>query len=273
MPEPVFGLRTGPRRDAAVLFAEVRKGLLSQLAHPLGHVIALVVGMSMYLGLQFVMGQGELRRDLLPATLIAIAAYWLTQYSALVMVSDLVEEKRGGTFAQSQLSTAAPWVLMLGRLVTAAVFGLVVAVAAAAVPAVVAGVAIPWRWEVLLPGLGLLIDILAFGFLLAAVAVRTAAVAALQSLLTGLIVLLNGSFMPLELYPHWLAVIARLLPTTTGIEAVGDVLFDGASLPGLWTSGSLPLVFGHALALTVLGGLVFRRNHRRARRDGRLGQY
>lgn len=273
MPEPVSGPLTGPRRDLAVLSAEVRKGLLSQLAHPLGHVIALVVGMSMYLGLQFVTGQGELRRDLLPATLIAIGAYWLTQYSALVMVSDLVEEKRGGTFAQSQLSTASPWVLMLGRLVTAAVFGLVVAVAAATVPAVVTGVEIPWRWEVLVPGLGLLADILAFGFLLAAVAVRTASVAALQSLLTGLIVLLNGSFLPLELYPDWLAAVARLLPTTAGIEAVGVVLFDGESLSGLWSSGRLPLVLGHAVALAALGGFVFRRNHRRARRDGRLGQY
>lgn len=78
MSEPVPVARTGLARDVSVLFAEVRKGLQSQLAHPLGHVISLLVGMSMYLGLQYVLGQGELRRELLPATLIAIGGYWFT---------------------------------------------------------------------------------------------------------------------------------------------------------------------------------------------------
>ncbi|ADD42290.1 ABC transporter permease [Stackebrandtia nassauensis] len=257
----------------SILAAEVRKGLTSQLAHPLGHVISLVVGMTMYLGLQFVLGQGQLRADLLPQTLIAIGGYWFLQYSALVMVSDLVEEKNAGTFAQSQMSTAPPWLLMVGRLVTASVFGLVVAVAASAVPAAIAGIAIPWRWAALVPYALLLIGILAFTYILAAVAIRTPMVGVLQSLFTALILLLNGAFLPLSLYPEWLAAVARLLPTTMGIEAVNEVLFDGATLARLWTSGSLPLLVVHTAVLVGIGAVLFSRNHRRAVRDGSLGQY
>ncbi|GIG67004.1 ABC transporter permease [Phytomonospora endophytica] len=260
-------------RTLAVMGAEVHKGLRSQLAHPLGHVISLAVGMSMYLGLQFVMGQGRLREDLLPPTLIAIGAYWFLQYSAMVMVADLVEEKRGGTFAQSQMSVAPPWALMLARLATASLFGLVVAVAASAVPAAVAGIRIPWNAGAVIPLALLLLDILAFIYLLAAIAVRSPMVGALQSLFTALILLLNGAFLPLSLYPGWLAGIARLLPTTLGIEAVGKALFDGLTLAELWTSGALPWLTAHTAVLAVGAALLFRRNHRVAVRDGHLGQY
>ncbi|MFD0853392.1 ABC transporter permease, partial [Actinomadura adrarensis] len=127
-----------PPRPLAVVGAEVAKGLRVQLAHPLGHVITLVISMVMYLGLQFVMGRGELRQDLLPQTLVAIGGYWFLQYAGLVMVSDLIEEKRTGTFAQAQMSPVPPWLPMLGRLVTASLFGLMVAAVASLVPALVA---------------------------------------------------------------------------------------------------------------------------------------
>ncbi|MEV4189133.1 hypothetical protein AB0J28_47650 [Streptosporangium canum] len=39
-----------------VLGAEIGKGLRVQLAHPLGHVITLLISTMMYLGLQFVLG-------------------------------------------------------------------------------------------------------------------------------------------------------------------------------------------------------------------------
>ncbi|MEV0649566.1 ABC transporter permease [Phytomonospora sp. NPDC050363] len=260
-------------RPLGVLAAEVRKGLLTQLAHPLGHVVGLVVGMGMYLGLQFVMGQGALRADLLPPTLVGICAYWFLQYSAMVMVADLVEEKRGGTFAQSQMSPAPAWLLMSGRLLTAAMFGLVIAIAAAAVPATIAGITVEWRSSVIVPAVLLVLDSLAFTFVLAAVALRTPMVGALQSLLTALILLLNGAFLPLALYPDWLAAVARLLPTTLGIEAVGQALFGGLSLAELWSTGALPWLAAHTAVLAVGGGLLFAHNHRRAVRDGRLGQY
>lgn len=59
-----------------ILRAEIGKGLRVQLAHPAGHVITLLISTMMYLGLQFVLGQGELRQDLLPQTLVAIGGYW-----------------------------------------------------------------------------------------------------------------------------------------------------------------------------------------------------
>ncbi|MFF0869748.1 ABC transporter permease [Nonomuraea sp. NPDC003560] len=247
-----------------VLRAEIGKGLRVQLAHPAGHVVTLLISTMMYLGLQFVLGQGELRQDLLPPTLVAIGGYWFLQYAGLVMVADLVEEIRAGTFAQSQMSPAPPWLPMFGRLLTASVFGLAVAAVAALVPMLLAQIAVPLRWAALLPAALLGVDALAFTFLLAALALVSPAVGALQSLFTSLVLLLNGSFLPLHLYPDWLAAAARLLPTTLGVEALNRTLFEGGTLAGLWTGGTLPWLLAHTLVLAAVAGLLFVRNHRRA---------
>jgi ABC-2 type transport system permease protein len=264
-----------PRRPGvpAVIGAEVGKGLRVQLAHPAGHVISLLLGMTMFLGVQFVMGQGELREDLFPPMLVAVGGFWFLNSAGLVMVSDLIEEKRTGTFAQSQMSPAPPWAAMLGRLITAALFGLVVAAAASLVPALVGDVTVPLRWAALVPYALLLLNVLAFTFLLATIALVSPMIGALQSLLTSLVLLLNGAFLPLALYPDWLALVARFLPTTLTIEATNDVLFRGRSLGDLWAAGTLPWASAYTLALVVLSGALFVRNHRRAVRDGRLGQY
>ncbi|MGN9846315.1 ABC transporter permease [Nonomuraea sp. H19] len=247
-----------------VLGAEIGKGLRIQLAHPTGHIITLLISTMMYLGLQFVMGQGQLRADLLPQTLIAIGGYWFLQYAALVMVADLIEEKRAGTFAQAQMTPAPAWLPMLGRLITASVFGLAVAAVAALVPMLVAGITIPLRWAAVLPALLVGANALAFTFLLAALALRSPMIGALQSLFTSLVLLLNGSFLPLSFYPDWLAVLARLLPTTLGVEAITQTLFEDRTLAAIWTGGTLPWLIAHTLALTVVSGLLFVRNHRRA---------
>ncbi|MBC6462191.1 ABC transporter permease [Actinomadura sp. HBU206391] len=247
-----------------VLGAEIGKGLRVQLSHPVGHIITLLMSTTMYLGLQFVLGQGQLRDDLLPQTLVAIGGYWFLQYAALVMVADLIEEKRAGTFAQTQMTPAPPWLPMLGRLITASVFGLTVAAVAALVPMLVAGITIPLRWAALLPALLLGVNVLAFTFLLAALALASPMIGALQALFTALVLLLNGSFLPLAFYPDWLAVLARLLPTTLGVEAITRTLFEGRTLGEIWTGGTLPLLIIHTLALTVVSGVLFVRNHRRA---------
>ncbi|MET8991142.1 ABC transporter permease [Nonomuraea wenchangensis] len=247
-----------------VLGAEIGKGLRVQLAHPIGHVITLLISTTMYLGLQFVLGQGELRHDLLPQTLVAIGGYWFLQYAALVMVADLIEEKRAGTFAQSQMTPAPPWLPMLGRLITASIFGLTVAAVAALVPMLVAQIAIPLRWAALLPAVLLGVNVLAFTFLLAALALVSPMIGALQSLFTALVLLLNGSFLPLAFYPDWLATVARVLPTTLGTEALTQTLFQGRTLAEVWNGGTLPWLLVHTIALTAAGGLLFIRNHRRA---------
>ena len=265
--------RLTPRTGISVLRAEVGKGLTIQLAHPIAHVVTLIFTTTVYLGMQYVIGQGTIRHDLLPPTLVGVSGYLLLQFASVVMVADLVEEKRGGTFAQTQLTPAPPWLIMIGRLITASVMGVVVAVVATLVPMLVTGTTIPLRWAALVPYTLVIVNVLAFTFVLAAFALSSPMIGVLQSLLTSMVILLNGAVMPLSLFPAWLAVVARLLPTTMGVEATSKVLFKDESLGGIWSDGTLPWLIAYTAALALLGWYVFVRNHRRALRDGRLGQY
>jgi ABC-2 type transport system permease protein len=267
------GWRLTPRTAISVLRAEVGKGLTTQLAHPIAHIVTLIFTATVYLGLQYVIGQGTIQHDLLPQTLVGISGYWLLQFASMVMVADLVEEKRGGTFAQTQLTPAPLWLIMTGRLITASVMGVVVAVVATLVPMLVTGTTIPLKWAALVPYSMVLINVLAFTFMLAAFALSSPMIGVLQSLLTSMVILLNGAVMPLSLFPTWLAVVARLLPTTMGVEATAKVLFKHESLGDIWSDGTLPWLIAYTVALALLGWYVFVRNHRKALRDGRLGQY
>jgi ABC-2 type transport system permease protein len=267
------GWRLTPRTGVSVLRAEVGKGLTTQLAHPIAHIVTLVFTATVYLGLQYVIGQGTIQHDLLPQTLVGISGYWLLQFASMVMVADLVEEKRGGTFAQTQLTPAPLWLIMTGRLITASVMGVVVAVVATLVPMLVTGTTIPLKWAALVPYSMVLINVLAFTFMLAAFALSSPMIGMLQSLLTSMVILLGGAVMPLSLFPTWLAVVARLLPTTMGVEATAKVLFKDESLGDIWSDGTLPWLIAYTVALALLGWYVFVRNHRKALRDGRLGQY
>jgi ABC-2 type transport system permease protein len=262
-----------PRTGISVLRAEVVKGLTTQLAHPIAHVMTLIFTATVYLGMQYVIGQGTIQRDLLPPALVGISGYWMLQFASMVMVADLVEEKRAGTFAQARLTPAPLGLIMIGRLITASVMGVVVAVVATLVPMLVTGTTIPLKWAALVPYTLVIVNVLAFTFMLAAFALSSPMVGVLQSLLTSMVILLNGAVMPLSLFPAWLAVVARLLPTTMGVEATTKVLFEDESLGDIWSDGTLPWLIAYTVALALLGWYVFVRNHRRALRDGRLGQY
>ncbi len=263
--------RASPAVVLAVIGNEIRKGLLILRAHPASLALGITVSLFWYLGVQFIIGQGQLPRDLLPPTLVGFSAYMFLWMASLAMVGDLVEEMHTGTLAQTHLSPVSPSLLLLGRLGTASVQSILVAALATAVPLVVADIPIPARWEALVPLALTLLNGLAFTLLFAGVALTNPFIGEIHHLVTGLIAMLNGTFLPVALFPDWLEPVARLLPTTLGIEATLKVLFEQRSLGDLWADGSLPWLLVYTLALTLAGWWVYMRNQRKLMRDGTLG--
>lgn len=263
--------RATPGTVLAVLANEIRKGLLTLWAHPASIVLAVATSMFFYLGVQFIIGQGRLPGDLLPPTLVAFTAYIFLWIASLAMVADLVEEMRTGTLGQTHLSPVSPSLLVLGRLGAASVEGVLVAALAAIVPVVAVSIPIPARGEALVPFALTLANGLAFTLLFAGIALAEPFIGEIHHLVTGLIGILNGMYLPVALFPDWLEALARLLPTTLGIEVTLNVLFEQRALSDVWADGSLPRLLAYTLGLAALGWLVFVRNQRKAMRDGTLG--
>lgn len=62
--------------------------------------------------------------------------------------------------------------------------------------------------------------------------------------------------------------IARVFPTTLGIEALRKTLLEGQSLFTVWASGTLPWLVVHAVGLAALGAIIFLVNDRRIKQHG-----
>ena len=60
--------------------------------------------------------------------------------------------------------------------------------------------------------------------LLAQLGERGPSIGAILHVMQGIVLFLNGSFVQVNLFPNWLAFVARLLPTTLGVEVTRSVL-------------------------------------------------
>lgn len=92
------------------------------------------------------------------------------------------------------------------------------------------GIHFTYRLDALVPVGLTLLDIAGFGLLLGALAIRVASIGAILHVLQSIVLFLNGSFVPVSLFPGWLQLVARLLPTTLGIELSRTILLQG----GFW---------------------------------------
>ena len=260
-----------PAAIVRMLGNETYKGLLTLWAHRATLVPELVGLGGTYLFLQFIIGGGHLVRGLFAPTLLGFAAYSFAYLLTLKTVAGTLEELNTGTLEQSHLSPLPAWLLSVGRLGAALVEGLVITGLVVAALVLILGIELPERWQTLLPASLTILDIAGFALLLGGLVLAITSIGAVLHVLQGIILLLNGSFVPVNLFPAWLEVIARLLPSTLGVEATRKVLLQGQSLAAAWSDHSLLWLLLHTATMLMVGSAVYEWNIRQAIRTGRLG--
>lgn len=110
-----------------------------------------------------------------------------------------------------------------------------------------------------------------FGLLLGALAIRVSSIGAILHVLQGIVVFLNGSFVPVNLYPSWMQLLANLMPTTLGVQVMRKLLIQDVSLASTWSDHSLIWLSVQSLATLAVGAVTYQLAIRRALREGRLG--
>lgn len=250
---------------------ETLKGLLKLRANWGTLVPELAVLVVFYLMLQFLLGDGRLVPALYAPTLIGFASYGLAYIVTLRMVAGTLEEMNAGTLEQVHLSPLPSWALSLGRLAAAAIEagGLTALVSLGLI--LVLGIHFTYRPDALVPVALVFVDVAGFGVLLGALAIRVNSIGAILHVLQGIIVFLNGAFIPVSVFPGWLQVVARVAPTTLGVEVSRKVLLQGGSLQSAWSDGSLVWLLAHSAAMLVAGAAFYQLAIRRGLREGRLG--
>lgn len=261
----------GIRAVLRIVGSETVKALNGVWAHRITILFELAALSATYLAIQFFVGDGHLVRALLPPTLLGFTAYVFAYITALKMSAGVAEEMNTGTFEQCHLSPVPSWVLSAGRLGGVAAEGVCVAAVLTTALALAFGVDFPPHWSALLPAVLTLADIAGFALLIAGLTVVVKSIAAVLHVIESAIFMLNGMVVPVNLFPAWLEVIARLVPSTQGIDVTRRVLLDGQSLTQTWTDHALLWLVIHATGMLVVGWSAYQWSVRRGLRDGRLG--
>ncbi|MQA00020.1 MAG: hypothetical protein GEU80_11955 [Dehalococcoidia bacterium] len=234
--------------------------------------IELAVMAVFYLVVQWVIGGGRFVDELLPATMLGFYFYVVAYLLLVKVVTGLLEEMNTGTLEQIHLSPLPPWLLSVGLLVAVLIEGVLVATALSAVLVVALDVDFAGlTWDALVPAALTFLNVAGFAMLVGGVALTVASIGAINHVLYGIIGMLNGAYVPVFAYPEWLQVVAKLLPSTLGIDAMRRILIDDATLASIWSDGSLPWLLVHTAVMLLAGWTVYQWQVRRGLRDGRLG--
>jgi ABC-2 type transport system permease protein len=263
---------TGPGLGgiARMLGNETAKGLLILWSHRVTVIPQIATLAFTYLALQYFVGGGRLVRELLPATTLAYVTYVFGYIALLKMSAGIAEEMNTGTLGQTHLSPLPAWLLSVGRLGATLVEGAVVAAIIAVGFTLGLDIDVPLRWPALVPLAFTIADVAGFALLIGGLTLTIASIGAVIHVIQGLVMMLNGSLIPVHVYPPALEVVAKLAPSTLGIDATRQVLFGHASVAQIWSNGTLPLAVLHAAVMLLLGWIVYQRNTNRALRQGRI---
>lgn len=250
---------------------ETGKGLLVLWANRATLVPELGVLIIFYVFIQFFIGGGRLVPALYAPTLLGIASYSLAYVVTLKMVAGTLEEMNSGTLEQVHLSPLPAWALSLGRLAAAVIeaVGLTALVGGGLI--LLLGIHFDYRLDAVVPLALTILDVAGFALLLGGLALRVTSIGAVLHVMQGIVLLLNGAIVPVSLFPDWLQLVARLLPTTLGVEVSRKILLQGHALSTAWTDHSLLWLVAHSGAMLVVGGTAYQASIRRALREGRLG--
>lgn len=260
-----------PGARARMVANEAGKGLRLLWTYRATLIPSILMMSVMYLVIQYFVGGGRIAEGLVADTAPALFAYTVVYLASMRLVAGILEERNAGTLEQIHLSPLPPWQLVLGRLAAALAETVLVALVVTVAVLVAVGVGYPFAPSALVP-LGLTVAGAAgFALLIAAATFTYPGIGALVHIIQMGVMALNGTMAPPELYPRWLEIVAKLAPTTLGIEATRDILVDRDGLGDVWASGALGWLLLHTALLVVAGWAAYQWQVRRALRDGRLG--
>jgi ABC-2 type transport system permease protein len=226
-----------------------------------------------FVGLSFLVGGGEFQPAQLPATLLGYLLWFYTMKLITGMSYNLRDEMQTGTLEQMYMSPAPAGSLLLGQSVARLISTTATTIPLTLVLILLLDIEIPLRPAGLPVFAITVLGLFGFGFLIGGVSLVFKHAQAFADLVQYMMIFLNGALIPVERFPDWLAIFAKMLPATQGIVVLRQAVLEGYSLGELWVGGSLMWLTLHSLVVFLGGWFVFRRCEQIARRQGSLGQY
>lgn len=252
---------------------ETHKGLLILWDYKVSVLIQLIGIVIIVVGLMFFVGRGQITEAQVASTLLG----FIITFYALEAISNmswaLMNEAQSGTLEQMYMSPAPSQLIILGRSLASMVSATIQLVLALVVLMLLFKVRLPLTLNIVPVLLITLIGLIGFGYVVGGMTLIFKQIGPLANIIQNMLFVVNGTFVPVEFMPGWLADIATLIPSTLGIILLRRLVLEGHSLATIWTDGSLLWLTVHSALFFLLGWLIYALCERVARRQGTLGQY
>lgn len=254
-------------------FNETRKGLIMLWDYKFNLAIQLLGFLMIVIGIMFFVGQGEITQEQVQSTLLGFIITFYAMETISMMSWSLMQEAQVGTLEQMYMSPAPTQLIVLGRSIASLVSTTIQMVLVISVAMLIFGVAIPITLDSIVV-LGItMIGLLGFAYVIGGLTLIFKQVGPLANIIQNLLLIINGTFLPVQMMPDWMANLVVLFPSTLGIILMRRVSMDGATLGMLIADGSLIWLFVHSVVFLIIGTVVYTVCERQARKLGSLGQY
>ena len=261
------------RLHLVVLVNEIHKGLLHVWRYRVNFAAQLAMFAGLFVGIGFLMGRGRMDTAALPGMLVGFVVWYYAFMAILNMSTSLATEAQTGTLEQTYISPARPAWIFTGRALATVVSTTLMGGVMAGVLVLIFGLRLTVGLAAL-PVFGLtLAGVFGFGFMIGGATLAFKRVEAVGNLVQNMLLFMNGTLLPVDHFPNWMAAISNTLPTTRGISALRAIVIDRQPLSRLWDDGTLAALAIHSALYLFAGWLTFTWCERYARRHGTLGHY
>jgi ABC-2 type transport system permease protein len=261
------------RTALIVTLGEIRKELLIIWTYKVGQLTGLATLAFVFVGIGFMMGDGALDSEEMSPFFLGYLA-WMYTMSAIGDLSwGLRREMNAGTLEQMSMSPAPVGLILIGRVLTNFLISTGEVLLLGIVMSLLVGMQVPMRWEGVAVLALMLVGVFGFGFMIAGAVLVFKQIESLANLVQNALLFLNGSMLPVEAMPGWMAAVVRTLPSTQGVVVLRKVVLGGQSLASVWQDRSLVWLVVHSAVYFAAGWLVFGFCERVAKEQGSLGQY
>lgn len=255
-----------------IISNEIRKNLLITWHYKfnvINEFIELAIG---FLGTALLMNYGDTN---LEGFAPALLGYIVWVYASRILNVNflLTLEGRSGTLEQMYMSPVRPAFIFIGAIIATLISSTIMIGIMAVALSVVCHIVLPIKLAALPVLLLTLLGLIGFGFAIASATLLYKNVEGCINLLNTTLFYLNGSMLPIDLFPTWIQHIAQTLPTTQGIIVLRQVMLKNESLFSLLWQRDFLLLCVNSGFYFFLGVILFYYGEKIARTRGCLGQY
>ncbi len=261
------------RTPLIVLSNEVVKELRLFWSYKLTLLFEAITLAFTFVGMCLFVGHGEFSRAYL---IEALPAYLIWYYASRILYDTgwrLALEAQAGTLEQMMMAPVSSVLILLARMIARMIASSLLIIILGIILYVAIGAFPLFRPADLLVLLLTLIGVAGLGLVIGGCTLLVKQTPTFAAFISNVLLFFNGAILPIHLFPDWLEALARLLPTTLGIEILRKAIAAHTPIHALFASGELTNLGLQSLVYLIAGWILYVLAERIAKRLGTLGQY